>query len=349
MSENFEKDRFDELLEKFKELKFEEKKNPTFLEIAKLSSKETAWSNILAFFLDPKREHNLKDLMLKSFFEALNVTVEIKNFNSIEVKPEFPTDNRKRIDLIIEAENFVIGIENKVNHFSNNPFEVYASKIDDIANGRKKLKVILSKNYTHEKCGFINLTYDSFIKYIKRNLPDYEASADHIYLIFFKDFLKNIENEINIKEMIENKEAFKYFKLNYYEIDFLLLKFMEFKEDIEQKFRNVRDAFDSISVEESIKQCLGGDPIVSIGEIDKSTGSSTFRIFVEFSEQKIPFPIYIIDGYAIYSYAANDDLNEQKIETIEDNELLIEINKDIKEIRQEISEFIVRKMENLFN
>lgn len=349
MNEEIDKEKFDELLNEFKKLNFPERQNPTFLEIIKQSSRETAWSNILAFYFDPKREHGLGVLMLKSFFEALGEDVEIKNLNSIKIRPEFPTENHKRLDILIETENFVIGIENKVNHICNNPFEDYSNKIDEIANGRKKLKVILSKNHCCPINNFENVIYEVFIKHIKENLPGFIDNANLEYRIFLTDFLRNIENEINFKVMIENKEAFEYFKLNYNGISDLSSKFMKFKEEMEQKFREIRDAIDSKMIEESIKQNFGEVTVGEKSDIEENNGGSTFWINIFIGDNKVEFAFYIDHGYDIYCYAISED---ETIKLKIDPEIYgcaSDLNVDTKVIVQKIYNFIEQMMENIFN
>jgi hypothetical protein len=123
---------------------------------------------------------------------------------------------------------------------------------------------------------------------------------------------------------------------------------MKFKQEIELKFRDIRDAIDSEMLKISIRQRFENVTYIEKSDIEVINELLTFRIFIKIGDEKIRFPIYINNGYDIYSYAANDEPNESKIETIEDNELLIDLNKDIKEIVHEISEFIEQKMENIF-
>jgi hypothetical protein len=333
MSENFEKEIFDELLEKFNQIEFKEKKDPTFLEIIKKSDKENVWSNILAFYFDPKKEHKLDDLLLKSFFEALDKNFELKSRESIKVHTEYPTDNGKRIDLLIEADNFVLGIENKVNHFSNNPYEDYARKIDDIANGRKTFKVVLSKSHLHDERGFVNLTYDRFIKSIKLNLPQYKAKADNEYLTFLNDFLRNIENAINFKDMIDNKESLEYFQKNYTQIEQLAVKFLKFKEQVRQTFANIHTAIDLSDLVRAFKIKYGEDSIIrkeSIFDQDIN-GFPIFRIVID-KGKTINYWIYLDSEMSqIYCYAEPKYISHEEIfEETENFGLVIKISDEPK-------------------
>lgn len=251
-----------DLLKRFKEkLTFNEVKVPTFLEILKQSNKEVLWSNILVFYFNPNKEHLLKDLLLRSLFEALGKNQEINNFKSIGVEPEIQTNKHKRIDIVITAEDFVIGIENKVDYWLNNPLEDYANKIDEIANDRKPYrepyKVILSKFPFRGEHNFENITYEYFVKKIENNLPDYEAEADKNYLIFLKDFLKNIKNTIKFKEMIENTTALDFFTKYFDDVEKLTSRFGQFQDEITQKFGEIYQAIELKEPKIAIKQKFG--------------------------------------------------------------------------------------------
>src|SRR6266404_1499991 len=106
---------FETLLANFDLLpKAEKKPFTTLLEIAKFPHSELACSNILAFFLDPNKEHKLGGLVLNSLLEAAGFTQTASwvSPRSVEVRPEERTDSNKSIDLVIVGESFVVGIEN---------------------------------------------------------------------------------------------------------------------------------------------------------------------------------------------------------------------------------------------
>ena len=279
--------------------------------------------------------------MLKSFFEALEKPVEIKNLKNLKVTPEFYTDNRKRIDLVIEADDFIIGIENKVEHYLNNPLEDYSDKIDVVANGRKKLKVVLSKYHCPEVYGFVNLTYDSFVKSIKKNLPDYETKASLVYLTFLEDFLKNIENTIKYKAMIENKESLKYFQNSYEAIEELTSKFKATKEEACDKFKEIHNVIDPTKLEASMKVKYETEV-----KIDKSTDIEwvddiiAFWIFINTPEGNIKIEIAIYSLYICCSAQSICEIYQNRINEFENSKIEIDIAKDTKNVADIILNFI---------
>jgi len=81
---------------------------------------ETKVSEILAFFLDPKKEHGQKAAFLRLCLEHFNLTDDANTLlcadEEITIKCEDATKDNRRIDVTVSFRNaaFVIGIENKI-------------------------------------------------------------------------------------------------------------------------------------------------------------------------------------------------------------------------------------------
>ena len=81
---------------------------------------ETKISEILAFFLNPKREHGQKSAFLRAFIEHFdlsdNIDALLSADETITVMLEDPTQHDRRIDITVffEAAKFAVGIENKI-------------------------------------------------------------------------------------------------------------------------------------------------------------------------------------------------------------------------------------------
>jgi F0F1-type ATP synthase delta subunit len=73
MNETIDEEKCVQLLDDFSKITFKKEKHPTFLKIINQHNRENAWSNILAFYFDPKREHKSKREAeyFKSFGERL--------------------------------------------------------------------------------------------------------------------------------------------------------------------------------------------------------------------------------------------------------------------------------------
>lgn len=200
------------LLTQFKVLHIKRRTGATFLEIARFPHRETVWSNILAFYLDPKREHNLHDLLLKSVFEAIGQHQPewLNNLRSVEVETEVATLAGNRIDIVVAAEHFVLGIENKVKASLYNDLEDYGATLDSYSSGQVVYKVVLSRYPVAPGSGFVNLTYAQLVRAVRSNLGVYTDYADGKYLLFLLDFLKTIEKHHNPSVVMENPEVVRF-------------------------------------------------------------------------------------------------------------------------------------------
>jgi hypothetical protein len=232
---------FQKLIDDFNALKIKERSGLTFLEIAKCPHLENVWSNILAFFCNPNNEHNLFDLILNSVFESAGKKVTVSNFKKIIVRTEYPTDAGNRIDIVVFADNFILGIENKVNAGLYNDLADYSNTIEGLAKPQSipAYKIVLSKNRTTTTNGFTNIIYSDLIRNIKKNIGDFTAYSDTKYLIFLFDFLKNIENNINSQSMADNLEVINFFHNNIDKVNRLLEYHNKFNSDLIQKLNSI--------------------------------------------------------------------------------------------------------------
>lgn len=84
------------------------------------SPDENKTSEILAFFLDPNKNHGQKGTLLKLFVKHFDLQMLpsklLEDLNLIKVIPEDTTAEKRRIDITIQFGNdeYIIGIENKI-------------------------------------------------------------------------------------------------------------------------------------------------------------------------------------------------------------------------------------------
>jgi hypothetical protein len=200
--------KFQKLVDDFNALKLKDRdESPTFLDIAKCPRWENVWSNILAFYIDPNKNHQLGAFLLQSIFQSIAVPLtEVPITENITVGREYATKKGNRIDLVVTGEHFVLGIENKVDAELYNDLADYSAAIDALAKGKTAYKIVLSKYPQPATDGFVSLLYRDLLKTIKQNIGAYTSFADTKYFIFLLDFLKNIENNINNNIMSDNPE-----------------------------------------------------------------------------------------------------------------------------------------------
>ena len=194
----------------------------TLIEAIGYERKENFYNALLKFFFQTESEHDMSDLMVSSLLEAFSekdnrTDIPTDNIKVNNVEKEYTTKARNRIDLLIETDQHVIGIENKIDAWVNNDFEEYEQAINNLAAndsgsspGRQPVCVLLSpykQKKQKEHKSFIPITYEEFFKKIEKNLGNYATGAHPEYLQFLLHFIKTIRNltmnnELN-KEMKE--------------------------------------------------------------------------------------------------------------------------------------------------
>lgn len=184
------------------------KKEKTFMEISGYPHYENVCSNILSFYFNPKEEHKLKDIMLKTLLDIVkdkNTKVKTNiDLSNINVFREFTTENGNRIDIVMQNDEIVIGIENKIMAEVYNNLTDYANSLEKLNNNA--VKIILSlhdeSNIANEN-DFINITYSELFSKLRKNLIDY-ADMQNKWYIYLVDFMKNLEGFKVEKDMEEN-------------------------------------------------------------------------------------------------------------------------------------------------
>lgn len=217
----------------FKEPQIFVKKEWSFLETIGVSHRETIIANLLRYFFDPNEKHELGDTFIKALLQTTPFSLELKEKNEIptfnsssfswaDVNVEEPTDNKNRIDILIETEDLVIVVEFKINHYLNNPLEDYVNHIEGFDKNKKKIKskydekqkyyIVLTpawkkpegkaKNNKEFKQIMISHFIDNVEKMvnatiIKNNLNTHQQ---HIY----QDFITTIKNRAKTMNMIND-------------------------------------------------------------------------------------------------------------------------------------------------
>ncbi|MGJ1206389.1 PD-(D/E)XK nuclease family protein [Sphingobacterium lactis] len=210
--------RYERLFRKFNRVEKSEEVLPTFMEISGYPHFENVASNILAYYLDTKQSHKLGDLLIRSLLDCLvdlyTEKHEIQLFNeeleleTIYVYREKVIENKKRIDLIVECDNFCISIENKLFHHLNNDLTVYQKAINDRFKDKNSYHIVLSLKPEIVSGTFVNLTYEHFFLKVKNNIGDYLLKAPQKSVIYLLDFIQTIERFYKVE--VINKDMFQF-------------------------------------------------------------------------------------------------------------------------------------------
>jgi len=149
---------YSELLATVREWKYE----PTFFQVIGKEHIEEIMVNTLAFFINPRNPHSFEDHIYNVFCQAIeNRLIENDDYERLDygefksLKKEITHKNDAgksgRLDLIINCQNCIIGIEAKIRHFVKNPFVIYDDLLKNEAEKSSQdndRKVILCKRGT---------------------------------------------------------------------------------------------------------------------------------------------------------------------------------------------------------
>ena len=124
---------YKKLLEDFSKIHIP-KREKTFMGICQYPASrfEEICSRVLAFYFNPNEEHGFRDLWFRALNQCIKQEGEYCKPKSIRLILEEPTKcaesyENKRIDIIIEADNTVYAIENKIGAQLYNDLNVYSN------------------------------------------------------------------------------------------------------------------------------------------------------------------------------------------------------------------------------
>jgi hypothetical protein len=210
-------DSYSKLLNSFNALP-QKRQQRTIMEISGYPHYENVCSNILAFYFDVKAEHSLGDLLLRSLFEVIPGE-DAAQRTATSISREYTTNKGGRLDIVIQGEGFVVGIENKIYHWLANDLNDYSTTLKTIAQQDDKiyklvlgLKPVPPKQLTNN---FKSITYADLWAAVSRNLGEYITTADSKWLSHLVDFFQtttnlagnNMERKANDQFFIQHHET----------------------------------------------------------------------------------------------------------------------------------------------
>ena len=174
-----------------------ERPRRTFMDVAGFPRRENVCSNILAFYLNPSEEHGLGDLVLSSFLGMTGTYgQDLPLLDRVTVRREVWTTAGKRMDVVVEHQEFAIGIENKIDHWLANDLVEYSREIGRLATGKRHaIKVVLGVRPVREALpeGFNAHTYAGLWQRVRVRLGERIATADPRWITHLIDFMENTE------------------------------------------------------------------------------------------------------------------------------------------------------------
>lgn len=254
---NVEKIRVKEFLDLFR--KFETlphaKQNLTFMEVSGYPHYENVCSNVLGFYLNPNQQHGLKDLFISAIFQ---ITKNTCSTTVQSVTREFGTEGG-RLDLLVEGDEFILAIENKIFHWLANDLNDYAKAVNLHGNRTKQqIKIVLGLSKIKDQNllpgGFVSCTYAQLWKEITGLLGSYIAKANPKWVTYLLDFIETTTNLAGVN--MELKETDQFFIENDAVISALLLERNGFLGRLTQKVSTLCDLMKEVPE----KDLLATDP-----------------------------------------------------------------------------------------
>ena len=235
---------FKKILEDFSKVHIP-KKEKTFMGICQYpgSRFEEICSRILAFYFNPNEEHGFRDLWFRALNQCIKKDGEYckpKNISLILEEYTYCAEDseNKRIDIIIEADDTVYAIENKIGASLYNNLSAYSEHIEKkyVNNYPNKKKIVLTAHSLSQfdkqkavECGFDEISYKSLFEQVNAIWGEYIADSNVQQLTFMIDFMKTLNNKMNF---MENKERAAFFYKHQKDVDNLIYQYEEWKKEI---------------------------------------------------------------------------------------------------------------------
>lgn len=178
---------------------------------------ENPISDLLAFFINPAEEHGLGNLFLRSLSQCMN-----NDLSSLELKslPEREVCTRRgnKIDIILEGDDWVMVIENKLRHLPVNPFDDYVDYARSIFGVRNFHFVFLSIRDERPPQGWRPIKWEAYLKRITENLSEVnESFGSSKWPILAREFVLNVQQQCGDPPM--SNESFEFVLKNYETIE----------------------------------------------------------------------------------------------------------------------------------
>ena len=179
--------------------------NKTLLEAIGVLEKEIYHTNMIHWLLNTTRDEKGDYLLLDHVFNELKKNNRkqldgINPQNLKRLKKEASDGKGGKVDLMIEWDNFILLIENKI-HSSEQPNQC-ADYLDNIREKKKDIILIyLTLGGSKPKSGYqikeelICLSYRTLIDYLKKYHPENKSNKNHIIL---KDYILSIRKILKL-------------------------------------------------------------------------------------------------------------------------------------------------------
>ena len=196
----------EKLLKDFDLIPKNESKDSTFFEICGIDNELSTINNILAFFFDSRKGHNLQAICLNSLLGLMKVE-GVKADAKVTCKKNVPTINNNTIDLLITSCDVAIIIETAIHPDLHNKF---SQSFDCIETDKLKYGVVLSVfsilDARKEKdlpSSYDFITYGKLFEKIRKNIKEQDKNE---YAMCLLNYMESRVETISEKEKEKEKK-----------------------------------------------------------------------------------------------------------------------------------------------
>ncbi len=213
---------------------------PNIFSILSVGRNELAHSNMLAWLLNPKGSHGIRELFLRRFLRDVVanegsglsvVDIETLEYGNLEIRREWGDSMHGRLDLLIVHEEFIVGIENKVDSIdSEGQIGRYTSMLISEFKGKAKNIYLIyltpggasPQKVFEPDAGimYINYSYMSIMEHLEGLLRAHEI-LNPKSLAYMKDYLHILRRDI-VQDDPLNREAAKLYRVHKEAFDFII-------------------------------------------------------------------------------------------------------------------------------
>ncbi|EGM69907.1 PD-(D/E)XK nuclease family protein [Shewanella sp. HN-41] len=249
--------RFEQLLAEFNQLEPVVVAEPSIFSIGSKGYYENPTTDILAFFCDCNGRHQLGDTALKALLHCLPEEYHSLDNSLIETpEREVKTEAGKRIDLLLESNDWVMVLENKIYHQQNNPFDDYECFIQEERNqarfdGKQIIFVVLSPSGDVLPPRWHGISYPDLITALKYELTEQFLSQPiNKWTLLLREFILHLESLMSQPSVNQNT------------IDFILNNLSTIN-DIQETKKQVVDEYHQ-RLQSAIQKELGKDVVIRL-------------------------------------------------------------------------------------
>ncbi|ENQ3078735.1 PD-(D/E)XK nuclease family protein [Bacillus sp. WLY-B-L8] len=270
-------------------------KEKNFFSIGARGHYENPISDIMAFFMHPREEHGFQTLFLQSLAKCLSINIDVLSFLSIE--REVVTDEGNRIDILIEGEDWVIVIENKIYHQVLNPLDEYIEFINNTYQNKSCYFILLSlekKMINHDN--WMSLSYVHFINEIEKGLGKYLLKCGTTkWVVFLREYVVNIKALIGEETM--DQKMLSFIQNNYAQINEIIKMRSQYLNYISKEIQAIMQELGHEKVTHKIYEGWGEKKVGIKFSSKERWGPKTNIVFVvrEDGEFEVDYYIYGIE------------------------------------------------------